>query len=365
MARSLGWIGGSRRPAAGRASRVVSRAIIKIILSLALGFFAGALPSPAQGASPASPKSSKSSKSSAPPPNTGLQPRAKTATAPSSPKEPLAEVLRSRARAAMEANELEESRAALLALQVIDPSVGTACNLGLVARRLSLWVEAAENLNRCVRAFRAVPHAPHDIGQYDQFRAELAMARAMVAAVRVVTPKGARVTIDGAVHGTVDPEHELFLRPGPHVVEVGSDRRPIDLRAGSTKTLDFTAAPPRRPEGIDRPAWTGLISGAAFAATGGALIAMSQIYRGIADDRRVHLAQTDGRTCATSERNSASCSSLRGEKITADILLAASFVSFALSGALITDTGVLTGGKKPPPARVVVGLGGVRVEGSW
>jgi hypothetical protein len=265
----------------------------------------------------------------------------------------------------MEANELEESRAALLALQVIDPSVGTACNLGLVARRLSLWVEAAENLNRCVRAFRVVPHAPRDIEQYDQFRAELAMARAMVAVVRVVTLKGARVTIDGVLQGAVDPEHELFLRPGPHVVEVGSDRRPIDLRAGSTKTLDFTAPPPRRPERIDRPAWTGWISGVAFMATGGALIAMSQIYRGIVDDRRAVLQRTDSRACTPGGHSAVACSSLVGDKATVHILEAASIGSFALSGALITGTVVRTGGKKPPPARVVFGLGGVRVEATW
>jgi hypothetical protein len=265
----------------------------------------------------------------------------------------------------MEANELAESRAALLALQVIDPTVPSACNLGLVARRLSLWVEAAENLSRCVRAFTAVPSAARDIPRYDQFRAELAMARAMVASLRLTTPLGARVTIDGTVFTSLTPDREIFLKPGSHLVEVATQRRQIDLRPGSVTSLDFTKPPLPKPEGVDRVAFIGWSSATAFATAGGGGLVLSEIYRALATSKLSTLQQTDNRTCVAGGRNAASCAAMVQETNTATVLRLASIGSLALSGALFTGSAIRSTSKKPPQARVLVGLGGVGVEASW
>jgi hypothetical protein len=356
MARSNGWIGGSRRSPARNA--------LRILAALALGFLAGSLPSPAQSAPPTSPT-----------PTTSPAPPAKTAaTAPKTPpskdapptaKEPLRDILRERARTAMEANELAESRAALLALQVIDPTIHSACNLGLVARRLSLWVEAAENLSRCVRAFTAVPPASRDIRRYDQFRAELAMARAMVASLRLATPLGARVTIGGAVFTSLTPDREIFLKPGQHLIEVGSQRRQLDLRPGSATSLDFTRPPLPKPEGVDWVAFSGWSSAATFAAAGGGGLVLSEIFRVSATSKLSALEQADGRTCLAGGRNATSCSAMLREEATANVLRFVSIGSLALSGALFTGSILRTTSEKPPRARVLVGLGGVGVEASW
>jgi hypothetical protein len=266
----------------------------------------------------------------------------------------------------MEADQLAESRAALLALLIIEPTLSTTCNLGLIARRLSLWVEAADNLNRCVRAYAAVPAAGRALARYDEMRAELAMARAMVAAVRIRTPEGARVTIDGMIVGPLTPHRETFLEPGTHVIEVANDRRELDLRAGSTRTLDFAAPPPAKPKKIDPIAAAGGAGIGVFTGVGGGLLALSFIYRGAAEGTLVQIEKTSGGSaCREAWRTPGPCLALTKYATAADALLSASVVSFALSGALIAGTAIYTSGKSPPPARVVVGLRGVRVEAAW
>jgi len=335
-----------------------------MIAALALGFLAGSLPSPAQSAPPTSP-----------PPTTSPPPPARTAaSAPKTPpskgarplaKEPLRDILRERARASMEANELAESRAALLALQVINPTIHSACNLGLVARRLGLWVEAAENLSRCVRAFTAVPPASRDIPRYDQFRAELAMARAMVASLRLITPLGARVTISGAVLTSLTPDREIFLKPGQHLIEVGGQQRQVDLRPGSATSLDLTKPPIPKPEGVDWVAFAGWSSATTLATAGGGGLVLSEIFRVSATSRLAALQRADGRTCLAGGRNATSCSAVLGEVAAADVLRFVSIGSLALSSALFIGSHLRTKSKKPPQARVLVGLGGVGVEASW
>ena len=105
----------------------------------------------------------------------------------------------------------------------------------------------------------------------------------------------------------------------------------------------------------------GLVAGA-----GGGLLSLSFIYRGAAEASLRQVEGTSGGSgCREPWRNVASCTALTRYATSANVLLGASIGSFALSGALIAGTALTTTGKTPPPARVVVGLGGVRVEAVW
>ena len=129
----------------------------------------------------------------------------------------------------MEGDELLEARAALVALQAIEPSVDTECNLGMVARRLKLWVEATENLTRCVRSYTMVPPNPNDAERATELAAELAMARLEVAGVTINAPSGAPVRVDGQPMGAVSPDREIFLLPGQHTINVGDESKTVSL----------------------------------------------------------------------------------------------------------------------------------------
>lgn len=380
MASSNGRIGGSRpHPRLKSLVTAFSRAFLRLLVVL----IGTAAPSTALSAPPApSPKPAPTATTvqytppftSAPPPknNPPATPNPKkTSTKEKEGKDnqTLSELLKARANTAMEANELHETRAALLALLSTRFSINAVCNLGLVARRLKLAVEAAENLSRCVRAYSIVPIAARDIERYDELRAELAMALSMVATVRLLATDGAPVTIDGVPSGVASSDREIFLTPGPHVLKVEGRQEHLAFRASGTYKLDFTAPkpppPPPKRKGIDPIEFAGWASAAASFGASAGLVTVAEILRRDADSKLGRAEGTNGGSaCREPWRNPASCGSFESNSDTTITLYVAGGGTLLLGGALIAATRYYTTRMKPG-AGLVVGLGSLGVEGAW
>jgi hypothetical protein len=282
---------------------------------------------------------------------------------PLAPDKGHAQMLRDRARLAIETDELPEAHAALLALQALDPSIDTACNLGLVARRLQRWVEAAENLNRCVRAYTAVPVEPVERARYDELVGELLMARAAVTSVVLTAPRGAPVTVDERPIGAASSHREYFVEPGWHVFGVGDERQRIHFKAGARLALKFGVSA-KSPSGARDPVLVGGIVGTiAAAVTGGALITASHVKRGDAEGARGEALDTS-RSCALAHRDQAQCDGIKGAKDMAGDLQTAAIVSFIGAGALGAAT-TFYWSVKPSSPRVVVGASSIQVVVQW
>lgn len=352
MARSHRWIGGSQR----------SPAALRTVAALMVFFFVATLPNLAHGSPPETPSPAEPTDPATP---EKAAPSAEMAQPPAD--EALEDILRERATSSMEANELTESRAALLALQALGPSIPGVCNLGLIARRLALWLDAAENLSRCVRALVAIPPASQDRRRINEFRAELAMTRPMIASVRIRAPSGEPVLIDGKAVGTVTPDREIFLMPGPHTIVVGGRHKQIDLEAGDTATLDFILFVPERPkprsfDWVNFAGWGGSVM---FMSMGAGLLGVSTILERSAETKLSTLMASDARACSSGGRNPNECAALTRETSTANIFYAVSLGSFAISGVLLIGSVIHTTSEKPLRARVLIGLGSAGLEASW
>jgi hypothetical protein len=274
-----------------------------------------------------------------------------------------AQILRDRARLAMETDELPEARAALLALQALDPSVDTACNLGLVARRLKVWVEAAENLHRCVRAYAAVPAAPAERARYDELAGELLMARTAVTSVVLKGPSGAPVTVDGRSLGVASSDREYFIEPGWHVFGVGGERQRIHFKAGTKLLLEFGDPSTKPSTKVDPVLVVGLTVTGAAAVTSGALFAASAVKRGDAQIERDEVRKTSI-SCAQQHSDQARCDGIKKAEDLAGDLQTAAIVSLLGAGAAGAAT-VIYWSQPRSSARVVVGASSVQVVVQW
>jgi hypothetical protein len=291
-------------------------------------------------------------------------------------KEVLIATLKSRAKEAMEKDQLQESYDALKALQAIDPSeTSTICNLGLIARRLKLYVEASENLLLCVKKTCSPP--PPDkfkAARCEEMRAEVDMARAKVAVLVVRAPKGAPVTVDqrpiGASIGGVDPEREFFVEPGWREIGVGDQRRRVFLSAGSRTPFHVAPPAPKLPAPTPKPALLDAISiggivGTGLALTaGGMLLEVSTIKEEEAKEELGRVTSQTTQGCRDTSKNPVHCATFVEAQRAAEIYEVASIASFAGGIAL----GVATGAyvlHRTFKVRVVVGVGSAGVVIPW
>ncbi|KYF59467.1 hypothetical protein BE08_41695 [Sorangium cellulosum] len=147
---------------------------------------------------------------------------------------------------------LDIARARDLWAQIYDIERSTVgiCQLGQLDRRLGRWVDAAEELTRCVQEMRA-PATPTERRLHDTRHADLAAVRQQVAEIRVFAPAGAApVLVDGRlVDGRIVDEHgPIYVAPGQHEVEAmlpggRTARSTVHVTAGDSRAVLLSAEP--------------------------------------------------------------------------------------------------------------------------
>ena len=128
-----------------------------------------------------------------------------------------------------------------------------AANLGRSEFMTGAYRDAADHLAFFLR------EAPADISAADRAKAQTMLdeARTKIATITLrVAPPDAEVLLDGAPLA-VPPGQQIYLDPGPHIVEAQLDghertRREIQLQAGQVETVELRLDPEPRP--APRPA---------------------------------------------------------------------------------------------------------------
>jgi hypothetical protein len=190
------------------------------------------------------------------------------------------------------------------------------------------------------------------------------MAKAEVATVTIRAPRGATVMIDQQPvmvgDGALARPH--FVAPGWHTIEVGSDRRRVELKAGTKTELRFEA-PPIEPRRVDPLVVVGWASSGALLLTGGALLVVAEATSVSAgDDEAIAAAAAGG--CRNAAVAPEECSSLQSARDTAHGLRVAATASFIGAGALAVGTLVYMS-RRPSAPRVAVGASSVKVVFVW
>ncbi|WP_438015538.1 hypothetical protein WMF18_32350 [Sorangium sp. So ce315] len=169
---------------------------------------------------------------------------------PSPPRSPRVEALIREAEAALDRLDIARARDLWAQIYAIERSTVGICQLGQLDRRLGRWVDAAEELTRCVREMRA-PATPTERRLHDTRHADLATARQQVAEIRVFAPAGAApVLVDGRlVDGRIVDEHgPIYVAPGQHEVEAmlpggRTARSTVHVTAGDSRAVLLSAEP--------------------------------------------------------------------------------------------------------------------------
>jgi hypothetical protein len=280
----------------------------------------------------------------------------------------------------------------------------TACNAGLLARKLAAdsppdahgehYELAAELLERCTAELptsteeqrkRAAPY----------FRA-LELTRLELGAVRViVTDPGAEVRIGGRVlgHGPIDVT--AYVREGMHEVAAtrgtATERRQVQVQKRGAYTVMIESSPvaepapqgptpappplvPRRAEPLPMPpsrpdslVIAGSVTSSGAAVGAAVLFGVSGVRQAEADEARREAEGMTGMGCFQSYRAPAQCRAYRQETGIAQSLMSAGFVS--LGGAVLTGAATLvyalTNPKRDPKATTTVAPRGLGMVVQW
>ena len=201
-------------------------------------------------------------------------------------------------KAAFDQGKYEEALTAYRGAWKLSQTFDVAANLGQTEVELGHYVDAAEHLSF------AIAHLPPSVAA--DLRKELgelyAQARGEVTVLRLqVSPEGARVLVDGEPVGTAPLAPELFVEPGPHVIEVRmadheSARQHIETRAGEQHEVELALAPSIQsaesppavvedagPAPVPGPSWVPVAVGGTLAAIG---VGMGVGFAVAAEDRR-------------------------------------------------------------------------------
>ncbi|XXY47150.1 tetratricopeptide repeat protein [Sorangium sp. So ce269] len=89
------------------------------------------------------------------------------------------------------------------------------CQLGQLDRRMDRWVDAVDELERCVARMEP-PETPREQRLYETRHEDLAVARQHVAEVAVLAPPGATAVLVGGRR--VDKTGRIYVAPGQHEV---------------------------------------------------------------------------------------------------------------------------------------------------
>jgi hypothetical protein len=137
-----------------------------------------------------------------------------------------------------------EAHATLLAAWSLKRHHQIAGNLGAAEVQLGRFREAAEHLSFYLR------EAPKQkVKELQKAQDLLAQARKHIGALRVkVEPAGAEVLLDGVAVGKAPLADEVFVDPGPRVIEAkldgyGPARATVDATTGSAREVALTLVP--------------------------------------------------------------------------------------------------------------------------
>ncbi|WP_437777174.1 hypothetical protein [Sorangium sp. So ce1097] len=155
------------------------------------------------------------------------------------------EALIREAEAALDRLDIARARDLWAQIYAIERSTVGICQLGQLDRRLGRWVDAAEELTRCVREMRA-PATPTERRLHDTRHADLATARQQVAEIRVFAPAGAAPVLVGG--RLVDESGSIFVAPGQHEVEAmlpggRRARATVHVSAGESRAVLLSPEP--------------------------------------------------------------------------------------------------------------------------
>ncbi|WP_434042795.1 MULTISPECIES: hypothetical protein [Sorangium] len=176
------------------------------------------------------------------------------------------EALVREAEAALDRLDIARGRDLWAQIYDIERSTVGICQLGQLDRRLGRWVDAAEELTRCVQGMRP-PATTRERRLHDTRHADLAAVRREVAQIHVFAPAGAApVLVDGRL---VDESGQIYVAPGQHEVAAAlpdgrKARSTVHVTAGESRAVLLSpepaglrqgAPPPPRPAGAPaRPA---------------------------------------------------------------------------------------------------------------
>ncbi|WP_437309220.1 hypothetical protein [Sorangium sp. So ce388] len=119
------------------------------------------------------------------------------------------------AEAAFDRLDIAGARAIWARIYALEHTNVALCQLGQLDRRLARWVEAMDELERCVAQMEP-PQTPREQRLYETRHEDLAVARQQVAEVAVLAPPGATAVLVGGRR--VDKMGRIYVAPGQHEV---------------------------------------------------------------------------------------------------------------------------------------------------
>ncbi|WP_437956096.1 hypothetical protein WME76_32185 [Sorangium sp. So ce119] len=155
------------------------------------------------------------------------------------------EALLREAEAALDRLDIARGRDLWAQIYDVERSTVGICQLGQLDRRLGRWVDAAEELTRCVQEMRP-PATTTEQRLHDTRHADLAAARREVAQLRVFAPAGAApVLVDGRL---VDESGQIYVAPGQHEVAAAlpdgrKARSTVHVTAGESRAVLLSPEP--------------------------------------------------------------------------------------------------------------------------
>ncbi|MCC6553526.1 MAG: PEGA domain-containing protein [Polyangiaceae bacterium] len=260
------------------------------------------------------------------------------------------------------AGKLREAHEAYRSAWALKQTFDIAANLANAELQLGMKAEAAEHLAFCIRSFPATGAK----AQLDRVKAQFEAARKEVAALVVsVTVEGAEVLVDGQPVGRAPLGREVFVMPGPHVVEARLEgyeaaRTPVEASAGGTHELGLSpvkekpavsggAAVPgpgskprvkEKPEEAPPPSVAIVLGGTAVAVVGlGMGVGFTVAANGKNSDADALRAPGGDSACLQQPRPS-TCDALKEAKGEVDTLTNAAIGGFVVGGVAAVATAV-------------------------
>ena len=284
-------------------------------------------------------------------------------------------------RRAIQQNQWEQARTALLEAWRLKQHWQIAGTLGLVEHKLGQYRDTAEHLAYFLREAQAVPE-----DEMAQARAMLDEARQHVGEIRItVNEVGADVRVNGELVGKTPLQRTIFVEPGSTIIETrkdgyGPERVQLNAAPGAVREVHVNleasdtlgkahAQAAETSQGADgrsasrwSPAVIGGLSVSAVAIGGGTVAAILSNQKGNEASSALGGLETSNSYCLNNA--SASCTNIRDLRLAQNTFGNLAMWSFIAGGAVAAGTVIYAlantkARQAPPPLLpVVTGRGG-------